>query len=114
MRARSASDSSVREANSGMFRCSPSSHPPYREQILSTHPSAGALKHVVNSLAFVSGVPFTSHTLRRTFAVRLVELGIEREVVGDLLGHAPATVTVGLYTPITWPEKVRAIQRLEY
>jgi site-specific recombinase XerD len=84
-----------------------------REDILDNSSTADALKHVVRSASHYTGIPFTSHTLRRTFAQHLVEEGVLREVVGDLLGHAQG-VTVQAYAPITWHEKVDAMERLGY
>lgn len=82
--------------------------------ILSRIPtSSGTLKHVCRALSHVTDVPFTSHALRRTFATTLSELGVSREVIGSLLGHAPASVTE-TYAPVRWSEKVAAMKLLSY
>jgi site-specific recombinase XerD len=82
-------------------------------QILANETTAGTMKHVVRSLSHVTGVQFTSHTLRRTFAVSLSEKGVPREVIGTLLGHAPVSVTE-TYAPVRWQELVDAMEELEY
>jgi integrase/recombinase XerD len=64
-------------------------------------------------VSHVLGLPFTSHALRRTFAHMLVKAGVNRDVVGALLGHAP-NITVQAYAPVTWREKVEAIEKLPY
>lgn len=57
---------------------------------------------------------FSSHTLRRTFGVTMSELGVSRDVIGALLGHAPGSVTVAAYIPVRWQEMLDAISRLTY
>jgi len=46
-----------------------------RTRILCRSPIADTLEARCRSLALVSGIQFTSHTLRRTFAVTLSEAG---------------------------------------
>ena len=88
--------------------------PVMREAVLQRpSTSAESLKHVCRSLSHVTGIPFTSHTLRRTFSQRLAELGGRREVIGKILGHAALSVTE-TYAPVTWAEMVSAIGLLTY
>lgn len=84
-----------------------------KTEILSNATTAGTLKHVVRSLGHVTGIAFTSHALRRTFSVTLSEAGVPREVIGDLLGHAPMTTTE-IYTPVRESEKFEAMAKLHY
>jgi integrase/recombinase XerD len=84
-----------------------------RELILSRGSSDSSLKQVVRSLVYLTGIQFSSHTLRRTFAVHLSEDGVPREVIGALLGHAPASVTE-TYAPVRWAEKLDAMDMLSY
>lgn len=84
-----------------------------RETILSNRPTRDTLKTTCRALAFLLGIPFTSHSLRRTFASTLSESGVPREVIGALLGHAPASVTE-FYAPVRWSEKTEAMARLEF
>lgn len=86
-----------------------------RDLILCRSASADTLKGVCRSLSFVTGIPFSSHSLRRTFGVALSEIGgVDRDTIGDLMGHAPSSVTVSAYVPIRWQEKVEAVGRLSY
>ncbi len=85
-----------------------------KAEILETTTTRGTLKHTARSLSHYTGIPFTSHTLRRTWAVRASELGSEREVIGAILGHAPVSTTDAFYAPVRWGEKVKTIQRHHY
>jgi integrase len=71
------------------------------------------LKQVVRSLVWDTGIQFSCHSLRRTFAVHLSEAGIPREVIGSILGHAPASVTE-TYAPVRYVEMREAIDVLSY
>jgi site-specific recombinase XerD len=84
-----------------------------RDLILSRTSSDSALKQVVRTLVYLTGIQFSSHTLRRTFATHLSEDGVPREVVGALLGHAPASTTE-IYAPVRWTEKLDAMDMLSY
>lgn len=75
--------------------------------------TADSLKGICRSLSHVTGVPFTSHTLRRTFSNTLRRAGVPREVIGAILGHAPVSVTE-TYTPVEFEEMVDAMKRLSY
>lgn len=85
-----------------------------RETILSKQTSRGTLKHVCRSLSHYTGIYFTSHTLRRTFMVTLRNLGVPREVIRELTGHAHPDVLTSSYAGVTWPEMVAAISVLTY
>lgn len=82
--------------------------------ILAKSPSKDTLKHVCRSLSFVTGVDFTSHTLRHTFSRTMRRSGVPREVVGHILGHAPATVNEAHYDPVEFDETVEAMSKLSY
>ena len=85
-----------------------------RDLILSRETAAGSLKHTGRALSYATGVDFTSHTLRRTFASHLVQKRVPREVVGSILGHAPATVTEFAYAPVQWDEQLEAVLLADY
>lgn len=84
-----------------------------RKKILEGNASRGTLKHVARSLAFYTGVDYTSHSLRRTFSVMLSEARVPREVIGAMLGHAPISTTER-YTPVRFDEMQEAIAKLVY
>jgi site-specific recombinase XerD len=84
-----------------------------RETILARTTTDSTLKQVVRSLVYATGIEFSSHSLRRTFAVTLSEARIPREVIGSILGHAPLSVTE-TYAPIRWTEKLEAMDTLSY
>ena len=62
----------------------------------------------------VDGLPMSPHWLRRSFSERMVDVGIERDVIGAILGHSTQSITTQHYAPVTWTEMVRAIRRLDY
>lgn len=86
----------------------------YAEDILAVSVTDGTLKHVCRSLAHYTGIDFTPHTLRRTFARTLMDAGVQDAVIEDLMGHAPSSVLRRHYTGISWAEKVAAIAKLSY
>lgn len=86
----------------------------HRTSILTSQPTADTLKSTCRSISFASGIHFSSHSLRRTAAVRMSEARIPREVVGAILGHAPTSVTESAYAPVRWEEKLEAMERLTY
>lgn len=57
---------------------------------------------------------FSPHWLRRTFGQTLSECGVERDVIGALLGHAPSGVTTTHYVPVRKKELREALNRLHY
>ncbi len=72
--------------------------------------ASAAVSHAVrNNLDWFGIAQFTPHDLRRTCASGLAELGINRLVVGKILGHSDRSVT-GIYDRYGyWPEKKRAL-----
>lgn len=92
-------------------------HPELQEHrglILSRTPSSGTLQHTVRSLAHYTGIDMSSHSLRRTFGVTLSEAGVEREVIGALMGHAPSSTLTKSYVPVRMNEMEQAIAKLSY
>ena len=53
--------------------------------------------------------PFSCHTLRHTFATRMVEAGVNIKVVQSTLGHARVSTTLDIYTDMT-----REFQKSEF
>ena len=52
------------------------------------------------------------HDLRRTFATKLAEIGVERFIIGRLLGHAEHDVTGKHYDKYEYgPQKKAAMER---
>ena len=72
--------------------------------------ASAAVSHAVrNNLDWFGVTQFTPHDLRRTCASGLAELGIDRLIVGKILGHADRSIT-GVYDRYGyWPEKKRAL-----
>ena len=92
-------------------------HPELQENrnlILGTEVSRDTLKHVCRSLSHYTGIPFTSHTLRRTFCVTLTEAGVQDGVIESLVGHAQTSILRTHYSPVTWREMEEAIGKLHY
>ncbi len=59
--------------------------------------ASAAVSHAVrNNLGWIGVTKFTPHDLRRTCASGLAELGIDRLIVGKILGHADRSIT-GVY-----------------
>lgn len=85
-----------------------------RSIILQKSPSKDTLKHVCRSLSFVTGIDFTSHTLRRTFSKTMRRCGVPREVPAAIMGHAPTTVNEAHYDPVEWDEMVDAMAKHTY
>jgi integrase len=54
------------------------------------------------------------HSLRHTYATRLLELGERPEVVKELLGHSSISITLDLYAHVMPETKQAAAQKLEY
>jgi site-specific recombinase XerD len=84
-----------------------------RDEILARTTTVATLHGACKVLSFRCGLRFSSHGLRRTFAATLVELGVSRDVIGEMLGHAHS-ITVQAYAPVTWRERVEAIAKLSY
>ncbi len=67
----------------------------------------------MQEIARVAGVEAHLHTLRHTFAKRLVDAGVGLEQVAALLGHA-SLETTRIYTTPSRGDLVRAVEKLEY
>jgi len=52
---------------------------------------------LIERLSRRSGITFTAHTLRHTYATELLRRKVPAEVVQKLLGHASVTTTLGTY-----------------
>lgn len=65
---------------------------------------------LVTRLRARSGIAFTVHMLRHTYATDLLRRGVPAEVVQKLLGHASVTTTTGTYAHLEI-EDLRAILR---
>ncbi|MCL2854870.1 MAG: site-specific integrase [Defluviitaleaceae bacterium] len=55
----------------------------------------------------------TVHTLRHTFATRLLEKGVNPKVVSDLLGHASIQITLNIYSHVMPNIKTDAVNLLD-
>ena len=71
-----------------------------------------ALRRIVSSLAYQARVDATPHTLRHTFAKRLVDAGVSLEQVAALLGHANLNTTRTYLTPGA-QDLARAVEHLD-
>lgn len=67
------------------------------------------LKRMTSALG-LHGVHF--HTLRHSFATRLLELGIDVKTVGALLGHSSAKITLDFYAHSLMEQRRMAIEQL--
>lgn len=67
------------------------------------------LKRLTNRLE-MPGVHF--HTLRHTFATRLLEMGVDVKTVSTLLGHASAKTTLDFYAHSLIEHQREAVERL--
>jgi integrase len=85
-----------------------------REDVLAGVMTKRQMRSVVESLRERSGVSFTVRALRRTFSERLSRAGVERAVIGHLLGHSTSSVTERHYAPVRWEEALAAIRVLDY
>lgn len=59
-----------------------------------------ALKSRVDDLEELTGVKFSTYSLRHTFATRCVEAGIEMKVVSKWLGHTSIKTTANYYVHV--------------
>ena len=62
-----------------------------------------------------AGLPskYSLHTLRHTFATRLLEKGVSPKVVSDILGHKSITITLNLYSHVMPSLKQDAVDLLD-
>ena len=65
---------------------------------------------VVDRLRKRSGVEFTPHMLRHTYATDLLRRGLPAEVVQKLLGHASITTTMNLYAHLQVEDVRRSLE----
>lgn len=86
-----------------------------REEILADTPHRRQVQRASTYLRrFADGQEVTPHWLRRTFAQRLAQLGVQREVIGALLGHSTSSITTAHYAPVTFLEMAEAVKKLHY
>ena len=57
-----------------------------------------------------SGVRFTAHMLRHTYATELLRRKVPAEVVQKLLGHASITTTIGTYAHLQIDDVRRSLE----
>ncbi len=55
----------------------------------------------------------TLHSLRHTFATRLLSVGEDVKVVSELLGHANITITYDTYIHVIDEQKLKAVQKID-
>lgn len=84
-----------------------------RHVILSNPVEEKGLKHTAPGLSHATSIPFTAHTLRRTFASTLREMRVSTDVIARLMGHAEK-VTSQSYARVTWREMSEAVAALRY
>ena len=66
---------------------------------------------LINRLRARSGIAFTAHTLRHTYATELLRRGVTAEVVQKLLGHASITTTIDTYAHLEIEDVRRSLQQ---
>jgi integrase len=59
-----------------------------------------AARGIILNLNAATGIAFTAHTLRHTYATRLDEAGIPPKVKQYLMGHANLNMTQNVYTDV--------------
>lgn len=55
----------------------------------------------------------TLHSLRHTFATRLIQLGTDVKVVSSLLGHSDINITYNVYIHVIDEQRVRAVENID-
>lgn len=68
-----------------------------------------AVHKLVGSLRKRTGVVFSPHAFRHTYATELLRSGVSAEVVRVLLGHASVSTTIGTYAHLTVDDARRAL-----
>lgn len=68
-----------------------------------------AVHELVGSLRQRTGVAFTPHMFRHTYATELLRSGVAAEVVRALLGHASVATTIGTYAHLNADDIRRAL-----
>lgn len=82
--------------------------------ILEDSPTRRQIQNAVIRMRERVGLPITTHWFRRTFAQRLRALKVEESIRKALMGHSLSDVTDTHYSPPTWEELVRGLERLSY
>ena len=72
----------------------------------------GCLKVFKRCCAWAGIKGVTIHSLRRSFAVRMLELGASPAVVQRLLGHSTANLTLEVYAKVNTDDLSRAVTLL--
>ena len=67
---------------------------------------------LVGRLRSSSGIVFSAHTFRHTYATDLLRRGVPAEIVQKLLGHASITTTVGTYAHLEIEDIRRALEEV--
>ena len=68
-----------------------------------------AVDRLVRRLRARTGVRFTPHELRHTYATELLRRGVAVEVVQKLLGHASISTTIDTYSHLDIEDARRAL-----
>ncbi len=65
---------------------------------------------IVKSASITSDVTF--HSMRHSFATRLIEKGADIKTISELLGHKSIKVTLDIYSHISNDMKLKAVELL--
>lgn len=71
------------------------------------------VRQLISRLSRATGVTFTAHTLRHTFATEARRGGAQLEAVSELLGHASVDVTRSTYIHTTVEDLRKELDRVE-
>ena len=69
----------------------------------------GSVRRTVGRLQAVTGIVFTPHHLRHSYATDLLRRGVAPEIVQTLLGHASVSTTIDTYSRLTIEDARRAL-----